>query len=222
MILAIETATTACAIGLADGDRVVEALLAEDRRHVEVLTPGIGALLARAGADASALTRIVVDRGPGLYTGLRVGVATAIALADATGAELVAVTSLEVYAAAAAARGVCGALVAVVDGRRGEVFAQRFALDDEVVALDAPRVLRPRDLAIAWATDGTPVTFVGDGVVRYASDLGAVPNATGLALAWPPPASALARAAGRASGPVHPLYLREADAVANFTTRDRP
>ncbi len=222
MILSIETATTACAAGLAGGQRSVEALLASDRRHVEVLVPGIQGLLAAWPATLRDVSRIVVDYGPGLFTGLRVGVATARALAEATGAELVGVTSLEVYATQAAARGVTGAVVAVVDGRRGELFAQPFALGDEVEALDAPRVVTPRDLAEHWAGGASPVTFVGDGAIRYARDLGAVPAATCLLVPWPSPVTAMAIGARREAAPVHPLYLREADAVANFATRSRP
>ncbi len=221
MILGIETATTACAAGLADSERSVESLLARDRRHVEVLVPGIQGLLAAWPAMLRDVTRIVVDYGPGLFTGLRVGVATARALAEATGAELVGVTSLEVYATQAAARGVSGPVVAVVDGRRGELFAQRFALGDAVVALDAPHVVRPGDL-VAGATGAAPVTFVGDGAIRYAGDLAAVPGATCLGIAWPSPETAMALGARRDPAPVHPLYVREADAVANFATRSRP
>ncbi len=220
-VLAIETATTACAIGLGDGERRVVRLLASDRRHVEVLAPGIVAALGDLDLRARDLERIVVDRGPGLFTGLRVGLATAVALADASGAILVGVTSLELLAHGAHALGVRGSLVAVVDGRRGEVFTQRFELGDEVLARGEPAVERPRDLVIAWATNGATVTFVGDGVARYRADFAAVPNGAVYDLGVPPVEAALALAA-REGGAVTPLYLREADAVANFSTRDRP
>ncbi len=217
--LAIETATTACSIGLVDGSRREARLLASDRRHVEVLAPGIQVLLADCSLRASDLERVVVDRGPGLFTGLRVGLATALALADATGAGLVGVTSLELLAHGAHGDGVRGRFVAVVDGRRGEVFTQSFELGDEVAALGAAAVERPRDVVIAWATNGVRVTFAGDGVARYASDFDAVPNGTVHPLLVPPVLAAL-ELAGREPGPVAPLYLREADAVANFVTRD--
>ena len=217
--LAIETATTACAIGLVDGARYEARLLAADRRHVEVLAPGIAALLADCSLRASDLERVVVDRGPGLFTGLRVGLATALALADATGAGLVGVTSLELLAAGAHGAGVRGRFVGVVDGRRGEVFTQSFELAEAVTALTEPAVEHPRDVVIAWATNGVPVTFAGDGVTRYARDFAAVPNGRVHDLDVPPVLAALAFAT-REPGPVTPLYLREADAVANFVTRD--
>ncbi len=96
-LLAIETATTACAIGVRARDTVVVRVLDEQRRHTEFLAPGIDALLAEVGLGPRDLDRIVVDRGPGLYTGLRVGLATAGALAQALGCDLVGVTSLELW-----------------------------------------------------------------------------------------------------------------------------
>jgi tRNA threonylcarbamoyladenosine biosynthesis protein TsaB len=224
-VLVIETATRACAVALAVGDGdPVTALLDEERRHTEVLVEGIATLLASAGLRASDLDRVVVDRGPGLFTGLRVGVATANALAQAVGCELVAVSSLELLARGAHARGARGTLVSCVDARRGEVFVQTFALgDDAVDARGEPVVARPRAVAIEWATNGAPVTFTGDGVARYREDLGAVPQGVIVEQVVPPPASGVALAATRESvDAVRPLYLRDADAVANFTTRDGP
>jgi tRNA A37 threonylcarbamoyladenosine modification protein TsaB len=112
--------------------------------------------------------------------------------------------------------------VTCVDGRRGEVFVQTFALDDGVVALKDPRVAVPRDVVIEWATNGAPVTFTGDGVVRYLSDFDAVPNGSVLDQSVPSLHAALSIGAQRSPDDViAPLYLREADAVANFATRQR-
>ena len=222
-VLVIETATRACAVALVVGDAdPVTALLDEDRRHTEVLVEGVGALLTTAGLRARDLDRVVVDQGPGLFTGLRVGVATANALAQAVGCQLVAVSSLELLARGAHARGARGTLVSCVDARRGEVFVQTFTLtDDAVTAITAPTVARPRAVAIEWATNGAPVTFTGDGVARYAEDLGAVPQGAIVEQLVPPPAQGVALGATREPvDVVHPLYLRDADAVANFTTRD--
>jgi tRNA threonylcarbamoyladenosine biosynthesis protein TsaB len=98
-IIAIETATTACAIALrASEGEEMELILDTDRHHTETLMPGIRDVLARLGVAPKELDRVVVDRGPGLYTGLRVGVATAIGLSLAASAALVSVTSLELLA----------------------------------------------------------------------------------------------------------------------------
>ena len=214
--LAIETATPACAVALEVDGAIAEEVLDLERRHTEVLVPGVARLLKAAEVAAGAIERVVVDRGPGLYTGLRVGIATALGLALATGADLVEVTSLEVLAAAAARLGATGELVALVDGRRGEVFAQRYSLE-ALAALDAPRVVRPEVLAPELAE--RPALLCGDGARRYREALGA---GEVLDLAVPSPAAALELARGRgAVEAVVPLYLREADAVANFSTRTR-
>ncbi len=221
-ILAIETATTVCAVALRAGDDVDARILDEDRRHTEALTPGIVRVLADHQLSVRDLDRIVVDRGPGLFTGLRVGLATAQALASAVGVDLVGVTSLECLAHSAASRGYRGALVALVDGRRGEVFAQSFEIADDVVVLTPAEVRRPLDVAIEWGTNGRPVLATGDGALRYADVLAPVPTMTLDDESVPSCRAAIALGAVRAPGEVSPLYLREADAVANFSTRQRP
>lgn len=219
-VLAIETATPACAVGLATADREITAVLDDARHHTESLVPGLAEVLARAGLTARDVDRVVVDRGPGLFTGLRVGVATALGLCLATGAELVGVTSLELLAQGARRAGVRGALVACVDGRRGEVFVQAFDLDDEVRARDEPAVATPAAVAERWA--GRGVTLTGDGVTRYEEVLLRSEGVVVFDQRVPPPREALALGATRApSATLTPLYLREADAVANFATRTR-
>jgi tRNA threonylcarbamoyladenosine biosynthesis protein TsaB len=222
-LLAIETATPACAVGVRTAAGLeVTRVVNEDRRHTEALVPAVAVLLHEVGLSPRDVTRVVVDRGPGLFTGLRVGVATAIAFAQGLGCELVGVTSLELLAHGALDAGVRGRVVACVDGRRGEVFVQSFQLDVAVVALRVPRVATPRDVVIEWATDGARVTFTGDGVARYRSDFDAVPNGEVFAQSVPPPHAALEIGATRTGDEtLLPLYLREADAVANFATRQR-
>jgi tRNA threonylcarbamoyl adenosine modification protein YeaZ len=221
-VLAIETATVVCAVGVRiEGDDVVERarVLDRGRRHTEVLTAGIRALLAECGLTSADLDLVVVDRGPGLFTGLRVGIATAQALASGLGADLAGVSSLEVLAHAARDSGVDGDVVAVVDARRGEVFAQRFTLTTEVAARGDMQVTSPAALAEDLAIASAAIT--GDGALRYADLLG--PVARDLLALDVPPVSVLARLGASAprSRTVAPIYLREADAVANFTTRDR-
>jgi tRNA threonylcarbamoyladenosine biosynthesis protein TsaB len=222
-ILAIETATPACAVALATTDgRELIRVVDEHRQHTEALTPGIAALLDELGLRPRDVDRVVVDRGPGLFTGLRVGIATATSFAQALGCPVVTVTSLELLARGARDAGVRGTLVSAVDGRRGEVFVQTFTLGDEVDAVGPPRVARPRDVVIEWATNGAPVCFTGDGVARYIADFDAVANGSVFEASVPSMHAALEL--GRVRRPdvvVTPLYLREADAVANFSTRQR-
>jgi len=222
-ILAIETATTACALGLRTAAGFEMGwVVDDDRHHTETLTTAIDRTLREWSLTPASLDRIVVDRGPGLFTGLRVGLATAIGLSDALGIALVGVTSLELLAHGAHASGVRGTVVAAVDGRRGEVFTQTFTLADDIVATSEPVVEVPRDVVIRWATLATPVTFTGDGVTRYLKDFAAVPNGTIEEQQVPSVTAALQLAMTREpSTVVEPLYLREADAVANFSTRER-
>ena len=223
-VLAIETATAACALGLRTSEGVEFAwVVDDDRHHTETLTVSITRLLAEANVAVRDLQRIVVDRGPGLFTGLRVGLATALGLSEAVGCALVGVTSLELLATGAHEVGVRGTLVCAVDARRGEVFTQTFALEDGVLALSQAAVALPRDVVIEWATNGAPVTFTGDGVERYRRDFAGVPHGTLETQLVPSVVAALKIGLTRESvAHVVPMYLREADAVANFSTRQRP
>jgi tRNA threonylcarbamoyladenosine biosynthesis protein TsaB len=224
-IIAIETATTACAIALRlDSGEEFEVVLDDARHHTETLTPGIRDLLERVALAPKDLDRVVVDRGPGLYTGLRVGLATAIGLSLAASADLVSVTSLELLAYGASRRGARGTFVSAVDGRRGELFVQTFILnDDHVNSLSEPTVTTPAAMLDEWSRRDEAVTFGGDGVARYDAEFRRLPRATLLDQSVPPPLEALALGEGRSSDDaITPLYLREADAVANFSTRERP
>jgi tRNA threonylcarbamoyladenosine biosynthesis protein TsaB len=197
-------------------------IVSDDRRHTESLVPGIRDLLASVGLSPRSLDRIVVDRGPGLYTGLRVGLATAVGLALAVDGELVGVTSLEVLAAGAHRSGALGTLLVAVDGRRGEVFTQSFRLDDVVTPTSEPTVEQPSDVVSRWATGG-PITVTGDGVTRYHAVFDALVGVTIVDQPVPPPLEALTLGETREPEEnVVPLYLREPDAVATFSTRERP
>ena len=218
-VLFIETATPLCAVALEVDGTIHVRELDHDRRHVEALTPGIDAICREFDVAPRSLKRIVVDRGPGLFTGLRVGVATAIAMASAIGAELVSVTSLELLAHGLWSEGFRGEVLSLIDGRRGEVFAQSFKLSDECVASTPAAVRTPQELVVELGTSGAPVTFIGDGAERYAELFTLLPNVTlaPSSTAWLSAGIALGIKA--TPGEVTPLYLREADAVANFATR---
>jgi tRNA threonylcarbamoyl adenosine modification protein YeaZ len=223
-ILAIETATPACAIALrTSGGEELSFVVDGDRHHTEALTPGIRDLLVQAGLTPKAIDRVVVDRGPGLFTGLRVGIATAIGFALGASADLVGVTSLELLAHGAWRAGVRGTLVSAVDGRRGEVFVQTFDLDDDVAPVSEPTVSQPQSVVDEWSKRGDAGTFTGDGVARYEALFRSLATGSVFDQRVPPALEALDLGARRlADAQVVPLYLREADAVANFTTRERP
>jgi tRNA threonylcarbamoyladenosine biosynthesis protein TsaB len=223
-IVAIETATPACAVGVRTSAGVEFSRVVDDgRRHTEALTGALGRLLEEIHLRPRDVQRVVVDRGPGLFTGLRVGIATAIAFSQGLGCDLVGVTSLEMLAGGAFEVGVRGTLVACVDGRRGEVFAQGFLLEDEVRAVDDARVTTAKEVAATWQAKGTPTTFTGDGVQRYRAEFEGNPSFTIFDQSVPSVRAGIALGLVRPHEEfVTPLYLRESDAVANFTTRERP
>lgn len=231
--VAIETATETVGVAVRTPDGVeAEFTLTGRRRHVETLTPALQQLLDQVGLGPGALGVVAVDIGPGLFTGLRVGVAAAKALAQALGIGVLCATSLDVLTAAAAETGRCGGILACVDARRGEVFAALRDLgpDGETGAEPlAPALWAPSDLAAALGRlpeSGLPVSAVGDGAQRYREILGEVPGVHVVtpALSFPPPSTLLRLARARLergeapvdAASVVPLYMREADAKSNF------
>ncbi len=229
--VAIETATETVGVAVRTADGVeAEFALTGRRRHVETLTPALEHLLERVGLVPGDLGIVAVDIGPGLFTGLRVGVAAAKGLAQALGIGVVGATSLDILTAAAAEAGQSGFVLACVDARRGEVFAAVRDLDrggETVAELLEPALWAPGELAAALGRLAeAPVYAVGDGAQRYRE---ALSNASGVrivapALSFPPPPTLLRLALERlerGEAPVDPasvvpLYMREADARSNF------
>ncbi|WP_412067560.1 tRNA (adenosine(37)-N6)-threonylcarbamoyltransferase complex dimerization subunit type 1 TsaB [Rubrivirga sp. IMCC43871] len=151
LILAIETASDACAIALLDGDTaVVQASIAVPRSHGRRLAPLIAEALAHAGRAASEIDVIGISIGPGSYTGLRIGLGVAKGLAVACGADIVGVPTLR-----ALAEGAAGPLAAVLPSRRGEVYAAVYDADTEVRP--------PTALAVAEADAWLPPELAGIG-----------------------------------------------------------
>lgn len=210
LLLAIDTATAGVAVAVHDGDRVLAAARAGDaRHHNEVLVPTIAAVLEEAGRERSDVTDVAVGVGPGPYTGLRVGLATARTLALAWGSRVHGVCSLDVLAAQAVAEGLTGEFLVATDARRREVHTARYlATADGVRRLAGPDVVAPASL-----TPDVPV--VGAGTRLYPDSLGparAPFDADGAALAH----LVVDTLAGRATWellPPEPLYLRRPDAV---------
>jgi len=179
IVLALDTATPSTVAGvlLADG-RVVEARddPAADSRgaHAAKLLVLVEQALAEAGVGWEAVDRLAVGVGPGGFTGLRIGNATARALAQARGLPLVPVSSLAALAAGATpAANAPGAApppltAAVIDARRGEVFAAAYRGD---ATLLSPAALAPGDLADRLLALDEPVQAVGDGAVRFRQEL---------------------------------------------------
>ena len=135
MILALETATTACSAALcaADGSVVAETVALEGPAHTRHLLPGVHEVLEAAAASWSDVDTVAVGLGPGAFTGLRIGVATARALAQADGRVRLAGVPTPAALAVALARAPEAAahlpLVPLIDGKRREVFAAVYAAE---------------------------------------------------------------------------------------------
>ena len=172
-ILGFDTATPDTVVALhVDGSEALELRHApapgERPGHAVQLLGLARALLDRAGIGFADLDRIGVGVGPGTFTGLRIGVATARALAQASGAQLAAVSTLRALAAAA---GHDGPVLAVLDARRGEAFAAAYRGADELVA---PATVRPEALAGLVAGSAEPPAAwlaVGNGAIAFRDQL---------------------------------------------------
>ncbi|MFC4602666.1 tRNA (adenosine(37)-N6)-threonylcarbamoyltransferase complex dimerization subunit type 1 TsaB [Rhodococcus kronopolitis] len=206
LVLAVDTSTPAVTAGVVrlDGDTprsLATRITVNARAHAEVLTPHILECLAEAGHVPADLDAVVVGCGPGPFTGLRVGMATGAAFADALGIPVHGVCSLDAIASDAA---LCRDLLVVTDARRREVYWARYSAG---VRVAGPEVSRPADL------DPNPsVAVAGSAGHVDLFDLPVEPVET-------PSPAALVRVAAAAlnSGadpePLVPLYLRRPDAV---------
>jgi tRNA threonylcarbamoyladenosine biosynthesis protein TsaB len=185
-ILAFDTATASSAVAL----RLADGSTSEARDdpppgahpgHATRLLEMARTLLEQAGLGWSDLDRIAAGVGPGTFTGLRVGVATARGLAQSLGIELVGVSSLQALAHGALAPGAAlerprDRVLAVIDARRGEAFLAAYARGEAAAPrqLSEPRALAPADLSSAIEgaeADGAGWLAVGDGAVRFRAAL---------------------------------------------------
>jgi tRNA threonylcarbamoyladenosine biosynthesis protein TsaB len=177
-ILAFDTATRATSVALAGaGEGVLEARddppPGERPRHAGRLLPLTVELLERAGVGFEDLDRLAVGVGPGTFTGLRIGVATARALAQAGRIPLVGVSTLHALALNALASPAAGRtdlVIGVLDARRREVFAAAWRvadLDARASSLTAPSALAPEALAdVIGELGGNPLA-IGEGAVEF-------------------------------------------------------
>jgi tRNA threonylcarbamoyl adenosine modification protein YeaZ len=200
LVLALDTATPTLVAGLGrwsqDGgvEVLAERAVPSGNRHAELLTPAIRGVLDDAGLAMADLDAVVTGLGPGPFTGLRVGVVTAVTLADARGLPVVGVCSLDAVGS--------GARTVVTDARRKEVYWA--AYDADGARMDGPDVVRPEEL-------GLPGPFVGD--PAFAERLGAPVTAADVTTAGLLRAAASQLVDPSSAGPLVPLYLRRPDAT---------
>jgi tRNA threonylcarbamoyl adenosine modification protein YeaZ len=196
LVLAIDTATPAVTAGIvADGVLLAERVSIDARAHAERITPNVLAALADAGCPMADLGAVVVGCGPGPFTGLRVGMATAAAYGHALGIPVYGVCSLDAIGGLTA-----GETLVVTDARRREIYWARYR---DGVRIDGPAVSAPADVdpgsaqSVAGSPDHAALFGLPCGEPLY-------PTATGLVRAvadWSQPPAGLV-----------PLYLRRPDA----------
>jgi len=207
VLLAWDTSTDVVTVALYDGTAVVGHRTGSGtRRHAEVLTPLVASLLADAQMQGTDLDGLVVGVGPGAYTGLRVGLVTAQALALAWGVAVRGACSLDALAGQAVGEHphrYADGLLVVSDARRRQVFWARY--NAAGVRVSGPSVDRP-DVVAAQASAALPV--VGSGAAAHRDLFPSALEPTHPDAAW--------LAHGLTEGtvtalPVEPLYLRQPD-----------
>jgi tRNA threonylcarbamoyladenosine biosynthesis protein TsaB len=176
-ILGFDTATPATAVALWDPARGLALEARDDPApaakpgHTARLLELIVDLLEQGGVGWSELERIAVGIGPGTFTGLRIGIATARGLALARGTALVGISTLESLAHEAARATGASTVLAVLDARRGEAFAAAWRPPDPA-AVAAPQALHPDGLAELVSRLRPGVLAIGDGAIKFREILG--------------------------------------------------
>jgi len=228
IVLGIETATpqVGCALGGHEGV-LASFHCARGRRHAEILTPAIAFICEQAEIELQEVGAIAVDLGPGLFTGLRVGVATAKALAQALRVPMIGLSSLDLLAYPQ--RGTRRLIAAVIDARRGEVFSALYRkVPGGVQRVSEPVVTRAEEVAADLEARGDECLLVGDGAVRYAAVFSGLSRAEAASLggAYPSAAALVELAQPRVQREefvqpweLQPLYLRGADADPDWDRR---
>jgi tRNA threonylcarbamoyladenosine biosynthesis protein TsaB len=229
LVLGIESASSQVGVAIGGHEGVLaSAHSAKDRRHAEMLTPQIEFVARQARVDLAEIGVVAVDIGPGLFTGLRVGVASAKVIAQALSVPMIGISSLDLVAFSV--RHSPKLIASCLDARRNEVFTSLYrAVPGGIQRVSEPRVSTPDELQSELIAASEDVLVVGDGAQRYSSTLGSIQGLefAGDDLSFPSARSLVELAHPRALreefvaiDEIEPLYLRKPDAEINWKTRD--
>ncbi len=229
LILGIESATAQVGVALGSHEGVVaSAHSSKDRRHAESITPMISFVCEQANVELTDISVVAVDIGPGLFTGLRVGIASAMAVAHGLGVPMIGVSSLDLgaFAASHSSR----LIVPCYDARRGEVFSAHYrSVPGGVQRVSNPAVSTPDELAAELMALSEEILFLGNGAERYREHFEMI---SGIEFAgnglWYPSARSLVelshpkamREEFVSPSEIEPLYIRLPDAEINWKVRD--
>lgn len=229
LILGLETATAevGCAIGGHEGV-LASSHSARGKRHAENLTPAIDFVCRQARVELGEISCVAVDNGPGLFTGLRVGVASGKAIAQALRVPMITVSSLDLLAFPL--RYTRRRIAAVIDARRSEVFWAFYRqVPGGVQRVSEPAVGTPDELVAELVADPGETLLCGDGAARYAAHFAGLPRVelAGGDHAYPSARALVQLAHARAlreewirPHEVELLYLRRPDAEINWSMRE--
>jgi tRNA threonylcarbamoyladenosine biosynthesis protein TsaB len=229
LILGIDTATAQVSVAVGGHEGVLASTRSvRNRQHAETLVPSIEFTCRQARIELSEISVVAVDLGPGLFTGLRVGVAAAKAMAHALRVPMIGVPSLDLVAFPL--RFSPKLIVAAVDARRGELFTAFYRqVPGGIQRLTPHHVVTPDDLASELLATAEECVLVGDGAVRYREVFEGLHKVEIIddGLAHPSASSLVMLAHAQAlreqwvkPWDLQPLYLRKPDAEINWTTRE--
>ena len=226
LILGIETATERVSVAIGGHEGVIGLFeVTKGRRHAETLVPAIDFVCKQAGIELAEVSVVAVDVGPGLFTGMRVGLSAAKAIAQALSVPMIGISSLDLLAFPC--RHADRVVVPVIDARKGEVFYAMYRqVPGGIQQVAEPAVGPVEDLVADLMARSQDVLVVGDGAVRYrdeilegfhcemggdahpsAGQLVQLAHARALREEWVQPRD------------IEPVYLRAPDAKINWATR---
>ncbi|MEZ5219134.1 MAG: tRNA (adenosine(37)-N6)-threonylcarbamoyltransferase complex dimerization subunit type 1 TsaB [Ilumatobacteraceae bacterium] len=229
LILGIETATERVSVALGGHEGVLGLFeVSRGRRHAETLAPAVRFLCVQADIEIEEIGCIAVDIGPGLFTGMRVGIAAAKAFAQGLHLPMIGVSSLDLLAFPL--RFSERVIAAVVDARRGELFYAFYRqVPGGVQRITEPTVGRAEDLAADLIARNQDAVCVGDGALRYRDEIEDLVHVE-FAEQWlgqPSAAPLVQLAHARAlredwvnPWELQPMYLRKPDAQINWAMRE--
>ncbi len=229
LILGIDTATPQVSVAVGGHEGVLASTQSvRGRQHAELLTPAIEFTCRQARVELGEIGVVAVDLGPGLFTGLRVGVAAAKAMAHALRLPMIGVPSLDLLAFPV--RFSPRLIAAVIDARRGELFYAFYRqVPGGIQRLSDHAVGTPDDLVSELIATGDDCLLVGDGALRYREAFEGLSKVELVdeGLAHPSASSLVQLAHARAlredfvkPWDLSPLYLRKPDAEVNWATRE--
>lgn len=228
LILGIETATEQVGVALGGHEGVIATFeVARGRHHAEILTPAIEFVCRQAEIGLDEIGCVAVDVGPGLFTGMRVGLSAAKALAFALRIPMIGISSLDLLAFPS--RHTDRVVVPVIDARKSEIFwAMYRQVPGGVQQVTTPTVGPVDDLVADLLARSQEVLCVGDGAERYRDEIVEGYHCEVSGPAHPSPGALVQLAHARAlredwvrPDEIEPIYLRAPDAKINWAIRER-